>query len=120
MEDDKTIVTTDAVVTYADALDWATEMFPRKPEELVHEIAAVEPALAGMAAALAKRAEINMRQVGYPAGAVALASTRVFHAALIMAEVTRRGYQRFTRDLMDPQVSASPDEATDGKKGDVK
>ena len=120
MEDDKTIVTTDAVVTYADALDWATEMFPRKPEELVHEIAAVEPALAGMAAALAKRTEITMRQVGYPAGAVALASSRVFHAGLIMAEVTRRGYQKFTRDLIDAQGSASLDETTDGPEGGPK
>lgn len=120
MESDKKIVTTDAVVNYCDALDWATELFPRKPEDLVEELAATEPALAGMAAALADRTAKTIRALGYSEAQASLASGRVFQAGLIMAEVTRRGYQRFTRDLLDPDAAPQGQEATDEQKGDPK
>ena len=103
-------VLSDANVTFANALKWAEPLMKENPDYVIRRVLAIEPAVFGVAANVAKRTgEWVERRGGSPALAEYV-FTRVCLASAIAIELMKKGNAMLFEDLTgDPEKKNKED-----------
>ena len=94
-------VLSDAIVTFADALKWAEPLMGENPDHVITRVLAIEPAVLGVAANLAKRACERLEREGLSERRSAYIFTEICRAAAISIELMKLGNASLFRDLLD-------------------
>jgi hypothetical protein len=105
----KNEVTTDALVTFADALKWAEPLMQENPDHLIKRVLAIEPAVFGVAANVGKRTCERLEARGLSQAQSAYVFDRICLAASIAIELMRHGNAKLWSDMIEP--------SEDGPKG---
>ena len=100
-------VTSDALVTFADALKWAEPLMMENPDRVITRVLAIEPAVFGVAANIGKRACERLEASGLPRGQSAYVFDRICLAAAIAIELMRHGNAKLWSDMIEPSEDGS-------------
>lgn len=103
-------VLTDALVTFPDALRWAEPLMAERPDDVITRALAIEPAVLGVAANLAKRASERLEREGLSEERSAFVFTEICRASAISIELMKHGNAALFRDLLeDPDPKTKED-----------
>lgn len=100
MADKKYEVIEDAVVQYADAEIWVTELMGKTTTQLEDELLPEEPALVAVACEHAKRMEESLLGGSTRPDVARKMADRVYRCGLVTAMLTQRGYRKLMMDLL--------------------
>ena len=100
-------VTSDALVTFADALKWAEPLMQENPDHLMRRVLAIEPAVFGVAANVAKRTCERLEARGLSQVQSAYVFDRICLAAAIASELMRHGNAKLWSDMIEPSEDGS-------------
>jgi hypothetical protein len=103
--------TCDAIVSFPDALRWVEPLIKAKPDDVIEQALAVEPAVLGVAADLGRRTIERLAKHGVPEDMQEFIFTRVTLAGAMAIELMRKGNAEMWRDLIEPDDE--PKETTD-------
>lgn len=97
-------VLTDANVTFADALKWAEPLMKENPDRVIRRVLAIEPAVFGVAANIAKRTSERIVRRGASPAHAEYVFEQVCLASAIAIELMKKGNALLFNDLIgDPE-----------------
>jgi hypothetical protein len=94
-------VLSDAIVTFNDALRWAGPLMAERPDDVITRVLAIEPAVLGVAANLAKRACQRLEREGLSERRAAYIFTEICRASAISIELLKLGNASLFNDLIN-------------------
>jgi hypothetical protein len=100
-------VTTDAIVTFADALKWAEPLMKENPDHVIKRVLAIEPAVFGVAANIAKRTCERIEVRGVSEEQSAYVFNQMCLAGAIAIELMRHGNAKLWSDMIEPSEDGS-------------
>ena len=103
----KNEITTDALVTFADALKWAEPLMQENPDHLIKRVLAIEPAVFGVAANVGKRTCERLEARGLSQAQSAYVFDRICLAVAIAIELMRHGNAKLWSDMIEPSSDGS-------------
>ena len=95
-------VTTDAIVTFADALKWAEPLMTENPDHVITRVLAIEPAVFGVAANIAKRTCERIEGRGVSEAQIAYIFNKMCLAGAIAIELMKKGNAKLWNDFIEP------------------
>ena len=95
-------ILTDAIVTFADALKWAEPLMKENPDHVITRVLAIEPAVFGVAANIAKRTSERIEGRGAPEAQSAYVFNQICLAGAIAIELMRHGNAKLWSDMIEP------------------
>ena len=95
-------VLTDALVTFADALKWAEPLMMEDPDHVITKVLAIEPAVFGVAANIAKRSCERLEARGMSEAQSTYVFNRTCLAAAIAIELMKKGNAKLWNDIIEP------------------
>ena len=100
-------VTSDALVTFADALKWAEPLMQENPDHVIKRVLALEPAVFGVAANLAKRTCERIEGRGVSEAQSAYVFNQMCLVGAIAIELMRHGNAKLWSDMIEPSEDGS-------------
>ena len=94
--------TCDAIVSFPDALRWVEPLIKAKPDDVITEALAVEPAVLGVAADLARRTCERLEKYGVSEEHRAYIFDQVTLAGAMSIELMRKGNAKLWNDFIQP------------------
>ena len=95
-------VTSDALVTFADALKWAEPLMQEDPDHVIKRVLAIEPAVFGVAANIAKRTCERIEGRGVSEAQSAYVFSKMCLASAIAIELMKKGNAKLWNDFIEP------------------
>jgi hypothetical protein len=103
----KNQVTSDALVTFADALKWAEPLMQENPSHVIRRVLAIEPAVFGVAANIGRRTCERLEARGLSRAQNAYVFDQICLAAAIAIELMRHGNAKLWSDMIEPSEDDS-------------
>ncbi len=100
-------VTTDALVTFEDGLRWAEPLIKENPENVITRALAIEPAVLGVAADIARRTCERLETRGVSQGHSEYVFNQICLAGAIAIELMRHGNAKLWSDMIEPSDDGS-------------
>ncbi|HEV2295596.1 MAG TPA: hypothetical protein VGR35_17235 [Tepidisphaeraceae bacterium] len=94
-------VLTDAIVTFADALKWAEPLIKENPDDVITRVLAIEPAVFGVAANIAKRTSERIVGRGVSQAQSAYVFNQICLAGAIAIELMKKGSALLFENLLN-------------------
>jgi len=94
--------TCDAIVSFPDALKWVGPLIKAKADDVITEALAVEPAVLGVAADLARRTCERLETLGISEELREYIFTQCTLAGAMSIELMRKGNAKLWNDLIEP------------------
>ncbi len=94
--------TSNAIVTFPDALRWVEPLLKAKPEDVIDHALNVEPAVLGIAADIARRTCDRLEKYGISEQHREYIFNQCTLAAAMAIELMRRGNAQLWHDMIEP------------------
>jgi hypothetical protein len=95
-------ITSDAIVTFDDALKWAEVLLMEPSQEVINRALTMEPAAFGVGAQIAKRTCDRLRRKGVPEPIIAYVFNQICSATGLTIEMMRMGTAQLWQDVIEP------------------
>jgi hypothetical protein len=92
----------DAIVSFPDALRWVEPLIKAKPDDVIDQALAVEPAVLGVAADLARRTCERLEKRGVPEEICEYVYDQITLAGAMSIELMRKGNAKLWDDFIEP------------------
>ena len=102
--------TCDAIVTFPDALRWVEPLIKSKPDDVITEALAVEPAVLGVAADVGRRTCERLEKLGVPEQIRDYVFTQVTLAGAMAIELMRKGNGKLWNDFVENDTEGTANE----------
>lgn len=94
-------VLSDAIVTFDEALCWSEPLMAARPDDVITRALAIEPAVLGVAANIARRTCERIENQGASRAQGEYVFTQVCLAGAIAIELMKKGNAQLFRDLLE-------------------
>jgi hypothetical protein len=94
--------TCDAIVSFPDALRWIEPLIKAKPDDVIDQALAVEPAVLGVAADVARRTCERLEKYGVCEELCEYVYHQITLAGAMSIELMRKGNAKLWNDLVEP------------------
>ena len=102
--------TCDAIVTFPDALRWVEPLIKSKPDTVIEQALAVEPAVLGVAADVGRRTCARLEKYGVPEDIRDYIFTQVTLAGAMAIELMRKGNGKLWNDFVENDTEGNANE----------